>query len=412
MTIEHSALKRLRIIRETGQSEFAVSKLASISSFFDLPAFDITHDPGRIHEDPGHVVQKIDDLPNYVRMPDQPKFGFSFNLGAPAPSSTASAGPIEELLEVLLGGKFETPADTVQGAGATTTVIPATSGAAWEPGSAMGVVISGVLYVREVASVSSNNVTLKHALPSAPGNGATIMGCHTFYPGAGNYDSSSSLALQAMLNSAVTDQMWLYRGAQAESFALNTELGTFPKCTVQMMAAAAARVTNALADATYDHRHHIITDSVFRVAAVGTSTNTQTWASSMEWQINLAYQAIKAAHATNLIAGYVRKPGRPFASGSFVVPVENDDYDDVVEAGESSTKRSITLQCGSIPSQGATMISVPQCHLTKALPEDIEEIAGQKIDWVAQRDDQTSGGSIENLNDAAFRIHVCRITAA
>lgn len=410
MTIELAPLKRGRIIRETGASEFAVSQIADVGDFFDLPMVDAKVDPGYKLESPGHSVQTIHDEPNHVRLPSEPKFSFGFNLGAAAPGA-ATGGAVEELLTVLFGGSFETPADTVQGGGATTTVIPVTSGAAWQPGSAMGVVLSGVVYIREIASVSSNNITLKHALPSAPANATAILGCHTYFPGVSNYDSSTSLALQMLLNTAVTDQMWLVMGGQAESIAFETPIGGFPKMTVNGIAASATRVSNALADATYNHRHHIITDSVFRVAAVGTSTDSRTWASGYEWNIALAYQAIKTAHGTNNISGYVPKHGAPFASGSFLMPVENDDYNDLVETGESSTKRSITLQCGSIASQGATMISVPQVQIVNAELEAIDDILGQKVSWVAQRDDQTSGGSNALLNSAPFRLHIARINA-
>jgi len=411
MTIHQSKLKRGRVIRETGESEFAVSKLASIASFFDLPLTECTLDEGRRLESPGHMVQTIDDAPNFVRLPDEAKLKLSGNIGGPAPGGSNGKG-VEELFEALFGGKFETPADTVQGAGATTAVIPVTSGAAWEPGSAMGVVISGVVYVRVVKSVSSNNVTLKSALPSAPANGATIMGCHTFYPSQGHYDSSASLALQALVNTPISDQTWLCSGMQAESFELTTELGTFAKWAASLMVASATRVSNSLADATYDHYHHIIQDSVFRVAGVSVTTLSPVLAAKMDWAIKLAYQAIKSPGGTNTISGYVRKHNPDgFATGSFTLPVQDDSYNDLVDAGESSTKQAITLQIGSIPSQGCTMVEVPQAQITKATLEDIDGIQGQKVDWVAQRDDVTSGGSVTYLNTAAFRIHVCRITS-
>lgn len=411
MTIHQSKLKRGRVIRETGSSEFAVSKLASISSFFDLPLTEIALDEGRILENPGHMVQTIDDAPSFVRLPDQAKLKIGGNIGAAAPGTAAGLG-IEELLQVLFGGKFETPADTVQGAGATTTVIPVTSGAAWEPGSAMGVVISGVVYVREIASISSNNVTLKVALPSAPAADSVIMGCHTFYPSQGHYDSSAALALQALVNTPVSDQTWLCTGMQAESFELTTELGTFAKWAASMMVASATRVSNALADASYDYRHHIIQDSTFRVASVASTTNSATLAAKIDWKINLKYQAIRSAGGVNTIAGYVREHNpNGFATGGFVLPVEDAAYNDLVDAGETSTKQAVTLQIGSIPSQGCTMISAPQVQITKATLEDIEGILGQRVEWVAQRDDDTSGGSVPYLNTAAFRIHVCRITS-
>lgn len=413
MTV-HTILRRVRVIDEAGASEFGISQLGDVGSFLDVPVTAATFDPGHNLETPGTVIQRIDRHAPHVRMPSTPTMSMTIKLGAPAPSTGGMLG-LGVVLGVMFGDRFDSAADTVQGSGtATTTAIDVTSGAAYQPGSAIGVVIGGVLHIREIASITSNTVTLKIALPSVPADGAVIMGCHTFAPASGHYDSATSPTLQALVNTAVGDQTWLLTGGHVANVTLSTPVGGFPEMTIEWMFADAQRVSNALADAAYNHRHHIVADSEFRVASAASSTYSQTNASVVDWEFNLRYQQIKAPGGINNVRGYVRvgDPTTPLIGGSFAMPVEDDAFDELVEAGESSTKQCITMQCGSLPSDGALLLVAPRAQIVDALTEDLELIHGQRITWVGDIDASTSGGSDPYVNAAAFRMHFARITAA
>jgi hypothetical protein len=107
-------------------------------------------------------------------------------------------------------------------AGASTTVIDVQvgHGTRYAEGGACVVYVAGRPYMREIGDVTGDNLTLKMALPAAPGAGINVLNCATFYivpasvGGAGD-----SLAFRFLGED--TEDYWLYRGV-AGTFTVET----------------------------------------------------------------------------------------------------------------------------------------------------------------------------------------------
>jgi hypothetical protein len=309
----------------------------------------------------------------------------------------------------MFGDNDNSPADTVQGAGATSTVIPVTSGAAWQPGNAMGVVIGGVVYIREVKSISSNDVTLKYALPSAPAAASVIIGCQTWFPGVGSNDGSTSKTLQVIVNTKVGDQQFCLVGGHITGVTLDTPIGGLPTISSEWTFADIFQISDTLADATYSYNHLVAMDSEFRCATTATTTVSQVHANSATFKLNLTWQKQKTFGGVNTVSGYTRVQKAPVIEGEFTIPSEDDSWDD---HADNRDDMMISLQIGESPTFGCLQLVAPTVQITETDLDPIDGIEGQKIPWKGRRDENTTGGSDAYLNTAAFRIHFARTLAA
>lgn len=128
---------------------------------------------------------------------------------------------LAEILRASMGGQRGAAGSTTV-AGASTTVIDVQfgHGARFVAGGACVVYVAGRPYMREVASVADDNVTLKRALPAAPGAGINVLNCATFYVVPTSVGGSGdSLAFQ-FLGADVQDY-WSFRGV-AGTFTIET----------------------------------------------------------------------------------------------------------------------------------------------------------------------------------------------
>lgn len=103
--------------------------------------------------------------------------------GTPAALAvTAIAGECDELLQCALGTVARGTGTTVVAAGSTVTVVNATSAAGFSVGM-MVILDCGATYgyvARFVTAISVNAVTLDHALPAVPANGAVFQASNKY----------------------------------------------------------------------------------------------------------------------------------------------------------------------------------------------------------------------------------------
>lgn len=135
---------------------------------------------------------------------------------------------LSKILRAALGGVRGGSGSTVNGGGATTTVIPVQvgHGARYAEGGAavFYCTVNGVLrpYMREIADVTVDNLTLKMALPAAPANATNVLNCVTFYVVPTGVGGSGDTLSFLFLGDDVEDQ-WLYRGVNG-TFTIETSI--------------------------------------------------------------------------------------------------------------------------------------------------------------------------------------------
>lgn len=188
------------------------------------------------------------------------KYGAGFDasffldgLSASLVTAQAYSHPQTSLAEILrqtLGGqRGDSGSTTVAGASTTVIDVQVGHGVRFVGGGALVTycTVNGVSrpYMREIASVAGDNVTLKMALPAVPGAGAQVLNCATFYidpagvGGAGNsmafrflgYDSEDKYSFRGVvgtftIETSVDEQLVLVYSGRAATWKRDATLGT------------------------------------------------------------------------------------------------------------------------------------------------------------------------------------------
>jgi hypothetical protein len=146
-----------------------------------------------------------------------------------------------------------------------------------------------------------------------------------------------------------------------------------------------------------------VADSELRVHTQGSVTlaGTLVDAPSIKLSPKIAYVPHRTPAGTNTIKQWVRNRVAPALEGEFTIP-----YDDTTWSAfrDAQTARALFYQIGSTVSRGAVLISVPTMRFKDWQRVPIDSIAGQRLPFYAQLDNQTTTNS-NNLQKSAFRIH-------
>lgn len=299
MPFVNNSTGRLRIIDE---GTFSTDMVASIGSAIDVPVVGSLLPPAPQEMlDPNTMQQRIDERDELVLGTKGPvSLGVTTRMashntplvGNVTPPA-ASAWWLRLLMLASWGGvraeTAEAGATTVQ-AGTTATVVNVTAshGDRFVPGSALGVVINGILYMAPVKSVAADAVTLKHALPSVPSNGSTVYGAVTFYP-----TESPSTSLNAFYEGLEPTDRWQYRGMVANGFGMNLVPRQLADFTWNLIGPGWTKLgSSTLAKgAVANFGPAALKDSSMVVTTVGSTTRTIT-----------SYNSLSLAHAFEMEA--------------------------------------------------------------------------------------------------------------
>lgn len=422
MTHYVSKIERLRVL--DGESSFGTDGSGSMGSFLEVPFIEGTCNPvfEQPQETPGHAQQFLDGYPTRVHLPRRCTLPFSVNMEVPTTKATnavaATKGWLGALLHTALGGYHQMTGTTVNGSGATTTVIPATVATTLRPGAAVGLNTgtSSALEIREIESKSGSDITLKLAASNAPSAAAAIIGSSTYYTDP--YSTGANFrSLQFAFEGQGIEDRHLMRGSRLNSLGIELTPGGIPRFNFEWRladwdqadgAATSGDLTGSvLGAATYINTNTLVlADSEFRVAVVASSSlgGTLIHASSFTYNPNIQYADVMTVAGVNNVLQGVRTHNGSVITGDFTVPYEDQTW---FADRHLKTARALWLQIGSSTSIGGVLISIPNAQITDVQRVDVGGVSGQRVSWMARHDtDTTAESGEEEIAKSAFRIHV------
>lgn len=412
--VEH--VKRARLYEEPNGS-FAVDHTGTLGDFKEVPFVEgsLRLTLSKPTQSPMHLQQHIDGYPKEVFLPKEAKLDFAINIEGltTRPTGAAAQGGLGRLLKIILGTETLQTGTTINDAAATTTSFVVTSAAGLIKGGAIGLATGagGALEIREIKNISTNTVTLKHALSNAPSNSSTVWAAATYTLGSGDGDTATSA--QMIVEGLEQDDRWLLIGGQIESLNMELTPGQIPKMTGTLKFAnwlhggdtSASLIGSALGTSTYTHNHtHVIKDSEFRVLENGTTSisNTLLQVPALSFAPNLSYVAHRTPAGTNTVYQWIRARTAPVISGQFSLTFDAETWWDRRDA---SAGYCVALQIGTSSSTGGVLITAPTVQVTDAQRIDLDGIAGQQVSWKGRLDEDITTATTD-AHKSAFRIHI------
>jgi hypothetical protein len=420
MSIEVHSVQRVRAIIEAAGS-FAIDQTSSpgLASFLDLA---IREGSGQLtltrdSLDPQQLVQSRVEYRKEVLGKRSATFAFTLNLaptGVVANSTTVTVLSNElTILGAIFGGsRSGNEGSTAQSASTATVINVATGhGVRFAAGGALGWVnASGVLETREIESISTDAITLKHALSGSPASSDIIYNCVTIH-----YTEDPTTSVQMLVEGVESDDRWLLLGGQAVGgvqLAIDPSGQALPGITVNMTFAdwkqsneTAGTVTGTIGTATYSNYLPITGHAgelrVFTVGASTLNTSSLVHCSAIAFAPAVAYGPVTSPSGKNTIFRWRASRAAPPATGSWTSP-----YEALTRWTERNnrTDKAVFYQMGAAAGQ-AVLISAPTVQLTN--PQrvaDGSDIAAETVEWKARRDTDV-GSSTTELAKSPFRLH-------
>lgn len=329
------------------------------------------------------------------------------DLDGTTAAPSASTWALARLLKIVLGGLSATTmgpgsAQTTVQAGSTATSIVVTTGhgVRFARGGVIGIDVmgDGVIEAREIASVSTDTITLKEALSGTPGTGIAVRGGLTFYVSR-DPDTSAQLLVEGR---ELSDR-FVFMGLQGGigfSFAFGQDAAP-SKLSFSMSGANWERLGDGsgVTVPTYSPFQLIRSvDAPLTVPTFGSTTRSLVHQHDFKLELALQYADEKSGSGVQGIRRKRRMPGRPLAKGSFVERFEDQTRWASYEQKEA---RSVFQQLGVTPG-GICLVSVPKVQFGQPKRVASGELAGAEVPFWGRND--TTGGTTD-LEVAAFRLH-------
>lgn len=308
---------------------------------------------------------------------------------------------LARVMKAVMGGSAATTnasaQTTVQAGGSSTLVNVTTShGARFQAGCAIGCTTSAGFEVREVASVSTDAVTVRKAFSGAPTEGTAVRGGITFY-----LTSDPDTSLQLVYEGRELSDRVRLQGMQG-GMALTVSPGQLPEVSFSLTGATWANLSDG-SDVPSCPSYTLYSPPVVSAAELLFAAHSGTTRTPIDWSAltitpNLTYAAVKSGGASETVKRMKRQRGVPVLSGSFTMPLEATTMFDTWAA---RTYQMLTVQLGA--SAGSTLlITIPKVQIVNVQRAASDSgIAGLTVSFEATED---SLGTTDLLK-SAYRIH-------
>lgn len=394
-----SNLRQLKI-HNANESSFGVAEGSFSGRDIRCATEPVCHPDQEAIDDPSIRQRAELESPPILGLKSKTKLTFNTFLrgtGTAAASTVAALGAADLAEGQLLKNAFSQgeslgTGTTINGAGATTTVLPCTSAAGLAIGQA--VLVSGE--ATPIGNIAANDVTLIRALSGAPAAATVVNASATYYP---NYGAVNTGSLQFQLRGSEDDYHNLL-GCQATCKLANLNPGQIPQISWECMVASwTAGTSAAMIRDSWDNATDpptIGSAGALYIQTVATTTINEVDASALSIDLGLVYETLRSPGGIQGIQGYELKELIP----KFEITINSwsDTWRDVFEAG---TAKYIHYQIGSTAGN-TILIEMQNCYFDKWERVGVNGITGTKITGKAFG----LGSTLTTLRRAPLRIHL------
>lgn len=314
------------------------------------------------------------------------------------------------MLRVAFGGESYHTAGG-EGAGSTIAsgeavggcVVDTNDGDRFIAGRGILIPVSSRYFAREIKSRSTDTLTWKQVLASAPANAAAVYGGITYYP-------SETLSRQMHFLLLRADAAGQYKccNGQMTAWAITVEPNGVVM-TDQTWEGYGWDYTSGvtLVGGTYSERPIVAMDSEFIISP--TAGTTRVLPNPPRTTFNIARQLSpwESSAGENGCVKWVQVGASPAATGSFFVVADsaagaphNGTYRTYWEDG---TTLQIGQQIGFVGPGRVGLLSFPTVEIINVQPGEVGGIAGEDVSWQATIDAVISGS--DEISDAPWRYH-------
>ena len=314
------------------------------------------------------------------------------------------------ILKTILGGYEADQGDVENGGTSTSSVMQVTtSGARWEPGTAVGAIVGGVIEARSIESIAGNALTPRVQFSGAPDNRAIVYNSHTFY-----LTDDPATSLQFVIETADRDDIWWLLGNQLSSLAFDLTVAQLARMTIGLRGAKYLQddeVANPLAVAEPAITRATLTDgdpvpfvdsyAQFVTAASGATAITSLDVSAISVTPAITYEPITSPAGVNGIRRMKLRPAKPIMTVEFTIPFEDEAY---WTQRDARTKKSLFVQVGNTPG-GTALIDIPNLQIQNVQRSDSEGLHGLTVTAQALEDEWATDQTTE-LRRSPLRLHL------
>jgi len=399
-------IARLRGVEYESESAFAVENGAH--SWTDIHAIDAVMQTSQVaHPRAENKSRLTEKSPAVLGRKSGSRLTFGHYLVGDGVPLTSAASPandsLQNLLELSMGGSTSA-AGSQTAAGCTTSVINVTAGQGSKFSAGMAIMVedaggAGINEMSIIESVSTDALTLKHALSNAPSSGLTVWNSYTAY-----LDPSATATGQFRCVRDHTASIWLALGAVG-GFTLQDllqfEAGQLPKIMFDLLVTKWEQDTGALAAGSYDGADPLITSA-------GMECHYQTHGTATRNLISVSQINLGPGHTwTQLMArgnGDVEHVDRVRMTGvEPVVDFTADPSTAFLTAQAARTEKALALMFGRTPGS-SWIIEIPKFTIDNP-PEDAEHAEQNAQRVVGSWLEDDCGAADSALTRSPFRIH-------
>jgi len=255
--------------------------------------------------------------------------------------------------------------------------------------------------IREIEGVSTDTITLKHALSAAPVATDEIYNATTYYPDPNIATQPDSM--QLMVQGAEGDDRYRLSGGQVTALNFTTQMGAIPMVEVTMTFADWDYVGGgSLAAVTYaNHTPISFNAGELLIQQVATATRNIVQVQSIAWQVALTHIPVPSPDGVETLAKWLQEHTPPFARVTPTLYYEDQTY---YTGWANRTKYHVALQI-SRSASGGWLLVVPtgQVELPQA-PQDKGGVLGYDVPVAALLDEDATDQST-TIRRAPFRAH-------
>lgn len=411
----NKSIQKAFIYEEPDRASFQLDHSGTLGDYLLIPTVEgsLSYDPGKVKIDPGHTVHHPFERPKAIYSHKAWTFSFQTPL---APTGEvagdgvpAVVGAAAKLLKIVAGGIAIGTGTTVGvtwADGVSGDLVDASSLA---PGMAIGFVLDGKFYGREIKSVVGNTVTLKVALPSPPQATDVVYGGVTVY-----LHRNPQAFAQFLVIGEEDDDRYIFRGGWGTvSIELVLSGEGEPMLSFEFEGRAWDYGEDGATDLSvqpFEPEEYVnynpIPDHVgeFIEQQVGTTALVCTPVKQLGFTLNLEKRAITDPCAEEGIKYWMRvRQGGPTVQGSFTPTF----YEDLTRQKRRDNRDEMYLAYtfGTTVTSGAVMIAASNVQYVASPPGESDDVATETTEWEGSNDVDTVEATPTDLGLSCLRFH-------